>query len=358
MSTETIATTTEITINRGTVKAFVTAARKALRLPGKSFCSAKCTISQDADGVTLHATTRFAEISLLASSEPGPDCLFYLTGDELASLAGTRKETATITISASGYGATITWKAGSASCEMFARAEPESVELDNTATWHVPGLLEAIHRAETCCDTESTRYALSGYLLTAEEGQPTDIVATDSRQLLCQHGAIPADTITRQVIVPAIGLRSIFGRRFDQLEIGQDDAGRVVFVGDGWRIRLEGVEGRFPMYEPLMRTEHDTVLKLAPADCQAAGTWDTTTDDDETMHVQLNGKLQTVIDQVPRKMNPATRYVGEQTDTVIRQRYWNRGTAIQPESVGFYQDSAIVFRSAAATYLAMPLTRD
>lgn len=351
--TMTTATATEITLNRGTVKQFCTAARKALRMPGKSFCAARCTISQNADGLFLVAKSSRDDISLQVSTEGGPELLLNLQGDELASLAGTRKETATITISASGYGATITWKAGSANCEMFARAEPESVELDDTATWHVPGLLNAIHRAETCCDLESTRYALSGWLVTADEGKAHDIVATDSRQLLCQHGVLPADTISRSVIVPAIGIRSIFGKRFDGLEIGQQDSGRVVLAGDGWIIRLDGLDGRFPRYESLLRDSHDTVLVPAADDPQRDSEWDTKTDADEEIRVQLNGHMQTVEGDMVYQFHRDTRYSGAEIDIAMAQRFWNRGMSLQPAEVGFGSDECpIIFRAGNITYLA------
>lgn len=358
MQTETTAAV-EITLNRGQVKQFVTAARKALRLPGKSICSAKCVISQNADGLILHARSCTDDIALIVDSQPGPDCLIYLQGDELASLAGTKKESAEIVLTDDLRRATITWKAGSANCEMSATAEPFAWHTHDTPTYHVPGLLNAIHRAETCCDLESTRYALSGWLVTAEDGKPSDIVATDAKQLLCQHGVIPADTIGQSVIVPAIGVRSIFGRRFDDLEIGQDDAGRVVLAGDGWTIRLEGLAGRFPRYESLLRNDHDTVLRLAADDAQRDSEWDTRTDADEEIRVQLNGKLQTVEGDMTYQFHRDTKYSGQQTDITMAQRFWNRGLSLQPAEVGFCGDDfAVVFRTPETTYLAMPMSAE
>ena len=361
VATETITpANASIEIDRASLKKFLTVACRVL---DGHVGSIRVTIARDADG--LHYLARYgSDVRYTIPEMAGEPFQLLLYGDDIAQIAGTRDETAILAVNTyhSGSRGEITWRNGKVECRLATSATREPLDYRVPPMTDVPGLPELIEQAESCTDQEATRYALRGYLI---DGR--DIVATDSRQLLVLHNALPAGVAPDRIIIPAFGLRSAIGRKAKTVAIGRNSSQLVIQSGQ-WTFRLDSLEGRFPAYRDVIRDAVNDSTHLAPSvGDMRASKWLKRSPGTE-VQIALNGTLQYreidadaddfTHDHLPwRTFRDAVR-TGDHLNATFDAVFWHRGMSIRPEYIGFYgADAPAVFRSPEITYLAMPLCK-
>lgn len=157
----------------------------------------------------------------------------------------------------------------------FDRNVPQSLTIDvaghelepqpaQPETWaeNSPRLISALAEAMEVTDTSSTRYTLGCVQLRAEDGR---IAATDSSQLLVQHGfSFPWDG---EVLVPRTNLfklKELWSS--DTVRIGKTKD-HVVFEGGPWMVwQIVQTEGRFPRVEDIIPAKDSASTRMVMAE--------------------------------------------------------------------------------------------